>query len=78
MLRPNPNIEIRNPKQIRISNDKMTQTKTLKIRRFCHWDIGILVIVSYFVLRISNFDRKTEFSVKHYLGIMDTIGYTNS
>jgi len=33
----------------------MIQTKTLKIRCFCHWDIGVLVIVSYFVLRVSNF-----------------------
>jgi len=24
MFRPNPNVEIRNPKQIRISNDEMT------------------------------------------------------
>jgi len=55
MFRPNPNVEIRNSKQIRISNDKMTQTKTLQIRYFCHWGISILVIVSYFVLRISNF-----------------------
>jgi len=66
LFRQNPNIEIRNPKQIRISNDKMTQTKRLKIRSFCHWDIGILIIVSYFVLRISNFlTEKTGFSVKH-------------
>jgi len=55
MFRPNPNIEIWNSKQIRISNYKMTQTNTLEIRYFCHWDISILVIVSYFVLRISNF-----------------------
>ena len=66
LFRQNPNIKIRNPKQIRISNDKMTQTKTLKTPSFCHWDIGILVIVSYFVLRISNFlTEKTGFSVKH-------------
>ena len=59
----NPNIEIRavlkasaaNPKQIRIPNDKMTKTNTFKIQCFCHWSICIFVIVSYFVLRISNF-----------------------
>ncbi len=46
----------------------MTQAKTLKIQSFCHWNIGVLVIVSYFVLRISNFlTEKTGFSVKHYL-----------
>ena len=40
----------------------------VKIRSFCHWDIAILVIVSYFVLRISIFlTEKTEFSIKHYL-----------
>jgi len=66
LFRQNPNIEIRNPKQIRISNDKMIQTNTLKIQFFCYWDIGVLVIVSYFVLRISNFlTEKTEFSVRH-------------
>jgi hypothetical protein len=42
-------------KQIRIPNDKMTKTNTLKIRCFCHWSILISVIVSYFVLRISIF-----------------------
>jgi len=46
----------------------MNQTNTLKIRFFCHFDIGVLVIVSDFVLRISNFlAEKTEFSVRHYL-----------
>jgi len=70
LFRQNPNIKIRNPKQIRISNDKMTQTKTMKIRCFCHWDIAVLFIVSYFVLRISNFlTEKTGFSVKHYIDI---------
>jgi hypothetical protein len=43
------------PKQIRIPNDEMTKTNTLKIRCFCHWSILISVIVSDFVLRISNF-----------------------
>ena len=51
----------------------MIQTKALKIRRFCHLDIGVSVIVwrnlhfvSNFVLRISNFfPEKTEFSFKH-------------
>ena len=34
---------------------------------FCHWDIGVFVIVSYFVLRISNFlTKKTGFSFGHY------------
>ena len=63
LFRQNPNIEILNPKQIRISNDKMTQNNTLTIRSFCHWDIGILVIVSYFVFRASDFefiDRKNR------------------
>jgi hypothetical protein len=46
----------------------MIQTNTRKIQLFCYWDIGVLVIVSYFVLRISNFlTEKAEFSVKHYL-----------
>ena len=50
----------------------MTQNKTLTIRSFCHWDIGILVIVfpQGGILRISNFlTEKTEFSVKHYSAI---------
>jgi len=55
VFRLNPNIEIRNSKQIRISNDKMPQTNTLGTRCFCHWDIRISVIVSGFVLRISKF-----------------------
>ena len=46
----------------------MNQTNTLTIWFFCHLDIGVLVIVSDFVLRISNFlTEKTEFSVKHEL-----------
>jgi hypothetical protein len=48
-------VEIRNPKQIRISNDKMTKTNLLELRYLCHWNILILVIVSYFVLRSSDF-----------------------
>ena len=67
MFRQNPNIEIRNPKQIRISNDKMTKTNLLELRYLCHWNILILVIVSYFVVgasftscRISNFLTKIE------------------
>lgn len=44
----------------------MAQTKTLKTQSFFHWNISVLVIVSYFVLRISNFlTEKIEFSVKH-------------
>jgi len=34
MFRQNPNIEIRNPKQIRIPNNKMTKTNTLEISCF--------------------------------------------
>ena len=49
----------------------MNQTNTLKIQFLCHFGIGVLVIVSYFVLRISNFlTEKTEFSVKHELGVL--------
>ena len=36
MFRQNPNIEIRNAKQIRISNDKMTKTNLLELQCFCH------------------------------------------
>jgi len=32
----NPNIEIRNSKQILISNDRMTKNNLLKAHRFCH------------------------------------------
>jgi hypothetical protein len=32
MLRQNPSIEYRNSKQIRIFNDKMTETNTLNVR----------------------------------------------
>jgi hypothetical protein len=55
MFRQNPNIRIRNSKQIPISNHKTIQTNTLEIRCFCNLDICILVIVSDFVLRISDF-----------------------
>jgi len=58
MFRQNPNIEILNTKQIRISNDKMTQTNILEIQCFFHWNIFNFDIVSDFVLRISNFYRK--------------------
>jgi len=60
------NIEIRNPKQIQISKDKMPQTHhalgVVKIRFFCHCDIGILVIVSYFACPV-----KTAF---HLTGVL--------
>ena len=45
-------------------DDKMTKTNTLNIRCFCHLNIFIFVIVSYFVFRI--FNQKTVFLVKHY------------
>ena len=55
VFRQNPNIEIRNSKQILISNDRMTKNNSLKAQHFCHWNICALVIVSDFVLRISSF-----------------------
>jgi len=34
---------------------KYPKLNTPKSKYFCHWDILIFVIVSYFLLRISNF-----------------------
>ena len=46
VFRQNPNIEIRKSKQILILNDRMTKNNSVKARRFCHWNICALVIVS--------------------------------
>jgi len=37
----------------------MTKNNSLRARRFCHWNICALVLVSDFVLRISSFWPKT-------------------
>jgi len=54
-FRQNPNLEYRNPKQIRISKFKTMKYNLLRSLCFVDFGICILVIVSYFVLRISNF-----------------------
>jgi hypothetical protein len=64
----NPNIEYRNTKQTRISNDPITETNTFHIRLavhslsevrcFYYENIIIFVIVSHFVLRISDFYQR--------------------
>ncbi|MFO7861624.1 MAG: hypothetical protein R6U41_10415, partial [Desulfosalsimonas sp.] len=51
----NPNIEIRNPKQIRISNVQMIKTNSLKQDVSVIDAFRVLVIVSDFELRISDF-----------------------
>jgi hypothetical protein len=69
MFRQNPNIETRNSKQIRIPNDKMNKRNLLKFHCFGHWNISVLVIVSDFEIRISNFfTEKPGFPLKHYVG----------
>ena len=48
-FRENTKLEARNPKQIQITNDRMNKRRPFRISFFEH-----LVIVSDFVLRISN------------------------
>ena len=68
MFRQNPNIKIRPFLRLAETNSNIkwqnNQTNLLELRCFWHWNIRILVIVSYFVLRISSFWTKTEVFVQ--------------
>ena len=62
MFRPNPNIEIRaklpagiNTKKLEYQMTKWPKLRPWKYECFIHWNILISVIVSFFLLRISNF-----------------------
>src|SRR4030042_1062845 len=59
---PNPNIEIRNSKQIQNTNAPMFKTQTRREPWFWSFEFGSFDIVSDFVLRISDFQllRKSQ------------------
>jgi hypothetical protein len=68
-----------------MSNDPMTKTNTFHIRLcghspgevqcFCYFNIIVFVIVSHFVLRISNFSKKTIVFNQAYKGFHDEYQY---
>jgi hypothetical protein len=65
MFRQNPNVEYRSPKQIRMSNNKMTNTYTFF--GFCGIQLHkatATFCISGFAIR--NIDQKQEVLVKHY------------
>ncbi len=53
MFRQNPNIEIRNPKQIRISNDRMIKTNYAQ-------GVDDVFVIGTFVFRASDFEFLNE------------------